>query len=644
MSTVCRLLQDVIVVNDNWTGKVPPWMHFSRQKLLKMVENKEGSIHTCTHGVAFTEESSETIERNTDSIQVPRSKNRQSLDAKETELPNMNIVPHKLPPSLESKDTKYDNMYASTLPLIWRMQRLVNRSHQTVSHRFSGWVLKTFGEKQSKTHLTFLPVIRKPITQYCSVLECIYQSIKYSEQCNMTYTHVTTDEGADEKFYHVIWNNPVEFKNVILHLGDFHGMQSLFGIIGKLVSNSGFEDVLYQADLCTSGCINGVLAGKHYNRSWAVHECLSEAIRRLFHEKELASLSLSQELEELIQSAKDKKSCKELIDNPKFLSYIEKYSEIQKQYLSGEKGKTAQFWMQYLDLVELLHLFHYSINLNDFALRLSCWKKLITLCFPTNKRNYVRYGTLYVKTLENLPITHPGAIEELSEKGISIQRNEIGIGQSIDGAGEQTFQRASKTAGGIRSFMNKAAAYDKWVLCRPFQAKLVEGLLEIADLGSNTTVKNCLRASEICKSEKRVLNLKSVLTDTFIDPFADALDPEKLFNIASGGSTSDEAASCLLGIYERGKVLYDEFDSRFTEGKMNEKTFWSPIKTQVWKDFSVSRKKSKIKTANGKIVKVTAQRDILGLLLVKSQELESAIDMNEALKYSLSEVSSLSTW
>ena len=62
-------------------------------------------------------------------------------------------------------------------------------------------------------------------------------------------------------------------------------------------------------------------------------------------------------------------------------------------------------------------------------------------------------------------------------KGISIRRNDIGIGQSIDGAGEQTFQRASKTSGGIRSFMNNAAAYDKWVLCRPFQAKLVEGLL-----------------------------------------------------------------------------------------------------------------------------------------------------------------------
>ena len=192
---------------------------------------------------------------------------------------------------------------------------------------------------------------------------------------------------------------------------------------------------------------------------------------RLFHEKEIDSLTISEDLEEAIQSAKDKQSCKELIENPKFIMYLEKYSDIQKKYKNGEKGKTAQFWMQYLDLIELLHLLHYSINFNDFELRLLCWKKLVALCFPTNKRNYARYGTYYVKTLENLETTHPEAIEELSVKGISIRRNDFGIGQSIDGAGEQTFQRASKTSGGIRCFMNNAAAYDKLCLVPSLSSK-----------------------------------------------------------------------------------------------------------------------------------------------------------------------------
>ena len=70
------------------------------------------------------------------------------------------------------------------------------------------------------------------------------------------------DEGAAEKFYQVAWNNPVQFKHVITHLGDFHGMMELFGIIWE--SYSGFQDVLYQA---TSGGISRVLSGKHYNRT-----------------------------------------------------------------------------------------------------------------------------------------------------------------------------------------------------------------------------------------------------------------------------------------------------------------------------------------------------------------------------------------
>ena len=152
------------------------------------------------------------------------------------------------------------------------------------------------------------------------------------------------------------------------------------------------------------------------------------------------------------------------------------------------------------------------------------------------------------------------------------------------------------------------------VLCRPFQAKLVEGLF---DLGNNTITKKSLRESEIVKSEKRVITLMSVLSDTFIDPFEDTLDTKKLFNIASGSSVSDEVSTCLLDIYGRGITLYDQFASRFTIGVANKKTFWSEIKRQDWKDFSISKKKSKIKAANGKIVEVAAQWDILGLLLVK---------------------------
>ena len=83
----------------------------------------------------------------------------------------------------------------------------------------------------------------------------------------MKYTHITMDCGAAMKAYHVLWNNPDTFSDVILHLGDFHAMMEIFNIIGTIVAGSRFEDIIFQAGLCASGSLNGVMKGKHYNRA-----------------------------------------------------------------------------------------------------------------------------------------------------------------------------------------------------------------------------------------------------------------------------------------------------------------------------------------------------------------------------------------
>ena len=62
----------------------------------------------------------------------------------------------------------------------------------------------------------------------------------------------------------------------------------LFKIIGSLVSASGFEDVIYQAELCSSKSLQGVLVGSLYNRAWAVHTALSEALERMLLTRSLA--------------------------------------------------------------------------------------------------------------------------------------------------------------------------------------------------------------------------------------------------------------------------------------------------------------------------------------------------------------------
>ena len=67
----------------------------------------------------------------------------------------------------------------------------------------------------------------------------------------------------------------------MIHLGDFHILKENFKVMGLLLKSSGFEDIVYQTRLCTSGSLCGVMSGNHYNRAWRIHEIVSEALERI---------------------------------------------------------------------------------------------------------------------------------------------------------------------------------------------------------------------------------------------------------------------------------------------------------------------------------------------------------------------------
>ena len=140
-------------------------------------------------------------------------------------------------------------------------------------------------------------------------------------------------------------------------------------------------------------------------------------------------------------------------------------------------------------------------------------------------------------------------------------------------------------------------------------------------LGDKDSTRKCLRETEIIKSENRVSKITSILRDTFVNPFSSDLEKDKLYNIASGCPTREDIYSCLCSVEERGRELYSEFSSRLNQHDPPGKSIWDPIKKQEWKDFTDEFKKAKIKTKKGNVIEVSVQRDVLGHLLAKSQEL-----------------------
>ena len=243
-------------------------------------------------------------------------------------------------------------------------------------------------------------------------------------------------------------------------------------------------------------CLENIITAAGYY----MHKSFSEALMRLFQEQYVPEIPDS-----LINFAKlplGTVHIEELLADPSVQAYLKYYVQHIKKCLNGEFGKTPQFWVMYMIMVDKQQKLHYAINTNNYNLRLLIWKESLPMWFETNKIHYARYGTFYVKFLEYLEDAHPGAKEETEEKGLSVRRNTLGIGQAVDMAGEQSYMKSAKTAGRIRQFSTNEAAVAKWVMNSPFQARFAETLMEISGLSKTTlSSRKCLRPSEILKSE-----------------------------------------------------------------------------------------------------------------------------------------------
>lgn len=221
-------------------------------------------------------------------ITIPKSKRRSIQLSRDNADKRVAINPKAEPPSFAEVQTRPApsdaEMFCSKLLLLWKSVRYLNSANQT-NPRFVGWIVRRFQQAHSKaTLMTYLPPISSPITEYSTIIEMFHQSRQLARQSNMSHAHITLDVGAAIKAFHVVWNNPDAWSDIIIHLGDFHAMMTFFAVIGRFVEGSGFEDVIFQAGLCSSGSITGVMSGKHYNRCWLVHEAFSEVLERLFTE------------------------------------------------------------------------------------------------------------------------------------------------------------------------------------------------------------------------------------------------------------------------------------------------------------------------------------------------------------------------
>ena len=162
-----------------------------------------------------------------------------------------------------------------------------------------------------------------------------------------------------------------------------------FQVLGTLVRDSGFEDVIFSSNICSSGSLQGVLARSRYNRAWFVHEIFAEVLERLlltrFLVEEKPYIPGSVRHGDFQPERFDKKSLKSLESPGAFFTKYTKYrSDVRI-------GKTAQFWTMYLDIMRYQTVAHTAVQENDLKSLMFSWQQFLPLYFALNKLHYARY-------------------------------------------------------------------------------------------------------------------------------------------------------------------------------------------------------------------------------------------------------------
>ena len=282
---------------------------------------------------------------------------------------------------------------------------------------------------------------------------------KATDAVGQKYVFTTFDLGVCMKAYPLIWNYPVKFDRHIVMIGMIHLVCGYYKMLGKKMEGSGFDDVLLEANLISSGSLQGVLLGKNYSRATRCHKVLTEALHRLlfseFSQTEEGSLLFSDLLKHkddyLFDYLNDlsKDSMKVLVEDNAVCAIVESYLKFCETVRRGDLGKNPQFWLSYMDHVSLVLLLMRAVKLNDFELYAHCLNLMTDIFFSFGGQNYAQYLTFFSQFVSNLDFSHPGAVDQIRLGVISVARSFIpGSRCAVDKTMEETFMRHAKSKGG----------------------------------------------------------------------------------------------------------------------------------------------------------------------------------------------------
>ena len=146
---------------------------------------------------------------------------------------------------------------------------------------FGGFAPATGTSPPRKLTIDYFSPIHQPITDNAVVRELL-KSEAATAEVGEQWVLNTFDLGVCLKALPIIWRWPDEFRNHIVMIGPFHTSMNHIGMLTRhKMAASGYAEILFEAQLVTTGSLKGVLSGKAYAKSLFCLKTVCEAMERL---------------------------------------------------------------------------------------------------------------------------------------------------------------------------------------------------------------------------------------------------------------------------------------------------------------------------------------------------------------------------
>lgn len=135
-----------------------------------------------------------------------------------------------------------------------------------------------YNDSSPQQRISYLTTINaSPINNFV-VVETMKQALKVASECGENYMEVTYDLAIAKIALQIQCVERPVFDRLFIHIGSFHILMAYFKAVGKFIDGCGSTTIMSNADILASGCVNGFITGKNFNRCRRLHPLLSATI------------------------------------------------------------------------------------------------------------------------------------------------------------------------------------------------------------------------------------------------------------------------------------------------------------------------------------------------------------------------------